>query len=490
MKLNVFLIKGYWRRNDTLDKIFPMKIPSISFTSKYPILTFLVLLFLATACSKDEGTPEKESEKKKEEIIADEDKIPLVTINTNGVAIPDEPKVDADVTLAEKGEITFTGKIGIEIRGSSSQMFPKKSYGFETRDINNEDIDIPFLGFPEEEDWILYGPYSDKSLMRNKLIFDLARDLGGYASRTEFVDLNINDSYKGVYVLMEKIKRDAFRVDINKLKGDENTGEDLTGGYILKIDKTTGTPGGELNSLNSFVSPHAPMNGTAGQTIAYQYEYPKSEDITAEQRTYISDYVTQFENALASDDFMDMDLGYNAYIDTDSFIDFFLLNELSNNVDGYRLSTFMYKDKNEKLKMGPIWDFNLAFGNADYCEGGETNVWAYKFNERCSADYWLVPFWWDRLLQDPSFVVKVQSRWAELRGGVFAEGAILSKLDDYTNTLDKAGALDTNFESWNIFGTYIWPNNYIGTSHDDEIGYLKGWVSDRLNWLDQAIEDL
>jgi spore coat protein CotH len=326
--------------------------------------------------------------------------------------------------------------------------------------------------------------------MRNKLIFDLARDLGGYASRTEFVEVNINDNYKGLYVLMEKIKRNAFRVDINKLKIDENTGEDLTGGYILKIDKTTGISGGSLNELNSFTSPHLPNNATMSQTIAFQYEYPKSEDITSEQRTYISDYVTQFENALASDDFMDPDLGYNAYIDADSFVDFFLLNELSNNVDGYRLSTFMYKDKNEKLKMGPIWDFNLAFGNADYCEGGAYDVWAYRFNERCSEDYWLVPFWWDRLLQDPSFVAKVKTRWTALRGGVFAEGSIQSKLDGYMNTLDKAGALESNFETWAVLGMYIWPNNYIGESHAFEMGYMKSWIGNRLDWLDQAIGDL
>jgi hypothetical protein len=444
---------------------------------------------MVTACSKDGTNPEKEIEKE-EIIIADADKIPLVSINTNGATIPDEPKIDAEVTVSEKGEITFVGNIGVEIRGSSSQMFPKKSYGFETRDENNEDIDLPFLGFPEEEDWILYAPYSDKTLMRNKLIFDLARDLGGYASRTEFVEVKINDNYKGLYVLMEKIKRNAFRVDINKLKIDENTGEDLTGGYILKIDKTTGTTGGSLNELNSFTSPYLPNNATMSQTIAFQYEYPKSEDITSEQRTYISDYVTQFENALASDDFMDPDLGYNAYIDADSFVDFFLLNELSNNVDGYRLSTFMYKDKNEKLKMGPIWDFNLAFGNADYCEGGAYDVWAYRFNERCSEDYWLVPFWWDRLLEDPSFVAKVKTRWLALRGGVFAEGSIQSKLDGYINVLDKAGALESNFETWAVLGMYIWPNNYIGESHADEMGYMKSWIGHRLEWLDQAIGDL
>jgi hypothetical protein len=183
-------------------------------------------------------------------------------------------------------------------------------------------------------------------------------------------------------------------------------------------------------------------------------------------------------------------VGYANYIDTQSFIDFFLLNELANNVDGYRLSTFMSKDKNEKLRMGPIWDFNLAFGNADYCAGGSTNVWAYKFNERCPNDFWLVPFWWDRLLQDPTFVSELKERWLTLRGNELSETAILSKVDGYIEQLDKSGSLDKNFETWPVLGTYIWPNNYVGSSHDEEIGYLTNWISDRLAWLDAQINQL
>ncbi|CAN0606076.1 unnamed protein product, partial [Ectocarpus sp. 12 AP-2014] len=166
---------------------------------------------------------------------------------------------------------------------------------------------------------------------------------------------------------MEKLKRDSNRIDINKLKDDENSGEDLTGGYILKIDKTTGNVDDDLNSRNSFVSDFDPLFASTGQKIYFQYEYPDVDDITTEQRAYISDYVYQFENALISEDFEDSVNGYTAYIDVDSFIDFFILNEISNNIDGYRLSTFMHKEKNEKLKMGPVWDFNIAFGNVDYC---------------------------------------------------------------------------------------------------------------------------
>lgn len=395
------------------------------------------------------------------------------------------------MTISKEDIISFEGYVGIEFRGATSQTFPKKSYGLETRDENNEDLDVSLLGFPEEEDWVLYGPYSDKSLMRNILIYDLSRDIEMYASRSVFVELTINNEYQGVYVFMEKLKRDSERIDIEKLKSDENSGEDLTGGYILKIDKTAGTNLGEgYNDLNSFTSSYTPSDASLGQKIHFLYEYPDAEDITTEQKAYISSYVADFENALASESFTDVNLGYTAYIDIPSFIDFFLLNELSNNVDGYRLSTFMHKDINGKLKMGPIWDFNLAFGNADYCGGGATNVWTYKFNERCSIDFWLVPFWWERLLQDPAFVIQLKERWNVLRGGAFSEGSIIAKIDGYKDNLVKAGAIDENFKTWNVLGIYLWPNNFVGNTYDEENNYLKDWTRDRLIWMDGAINEL
>jgi len=452
-------------------------------------LLFLIffIFFLISGCNN----VALENELPDEIIIKPEDRLPQIEVNTNGGTIVDEPKISADITISEADVVTYDGNIGIEFRGATSQTFPKKSYGLETWDENNEDINVSLLGFPEEEDWILYGPYSDKSLMRNILIYDLSRDIDMYASRSKFVELTINNEYQGVYVFMEKLKRDSQRIDINKLNDDENSGEDLTGGYILKIDKTAGSNLGEgYNDLNSFTSPHAPLNASVGQEINFLYEYPDAEDITTEQKDYISSYVADFENALASSDFMDPVLGYKAFIDVPSFIDFFLLNEISNNVDGYRLSTFMHKDKNEKLKMGPIWDFNLAFGNANYCGGGNTNVWAYKFNERCSGDFWLIPFWWDKLLQDPVFVAELKARWNVLRGGAFSETSILAKISSYKDTLEKAGAIDTNFDTWEILGVELWPNNFVGDSFLEENNYLTNWAMDRLTWMDNAINSL
>lgn len=448
---------------------------------------FLFILFTTlvcfSSCTKNNTSNDNESEET-------EVQIPLFKVTTNGNTIVDEPKVDAQLSILKEGVVQQESNIGIEFRGSSSQQFPKKSYGFETRDADNEDLDISLLEYPEEEDWILYAPYSDKSLVRNKLIYDLSRDMGRYASRSEFVELEINNEYRGVYVFMEKLKRDKNRIDINNLKEDENSGEDVTGGYILKIDKATGSDGGNYTPINSFESDYAPLNASGSQTIKFLYEEPASDDITTEQKNYISGYISDFENALQSPQFTNQTQGYQAYIDVDSFIDFFILNELSNNVDGYRISTYLQKDKNDKLKMGPIWDFNIAFGNADYCSGGSTNVWAYKFNERCSADFWLVPFWWDRLLQDPAFVTKLKTRWGELRATSLSNTAFLGKISDYEATLKNAGAVESNFQKWDILSIYVWPNNFIGNSYNAEIDYLENWITTRAAWLDTAINNL
>ncbi|QCX37392.1 hypothetical protein FF125_02680 [Aureibaculum algae] len=452
---------------------------------KFRLLSILITLLTLTSC---DNSPEKIEP---EAILNPEDRLIQIEINTKNATIVDEPKINAQINISKNEIVSYDGAIGIEIRGASSQSFPKKSYGFETRDENNDDLNVSLLEFPEEEDWILYGPYSDKSLIRNMLIYDLSRDIDMYASRTEFVELSINNTNQGVYVFMEKLKRDKNRIDINKLKEDENSGEDVTGGYILKIDKIAGTNLGDgYNDLNSFTSSFDPPNATNNQKTKFLFEYPDAEDITYEQKTYISTYISDFESALISDDFSDPISGYKAYIEISSFIDFFLLNELSNNVDGYRLSTYIHKDKNKKLKMGPIWDFNLAFGNADYCGGGETNVWAYKFNERCPNDTRLIPFWWKRLLEDADFVNQLKNRWNDLRGSIFSDAYILSRIEEYNTTLTKAGAINANFFKWNILGSYVWPNNFVGTTYNSEENYLKNWITQRLSWLDSSIEGL
>ena len=374
--------------------------------------------------------------------------------------------------------LNYQGYAGIELRGSSSQMFPKKSYGFETWDVFGQQIDTSLLGMPSESDWILNANYSDKTLCRNILAYQTWMNMGHYATRYRNVELVLNGEYMGVYILSEKIKRDKNRVNIAKLKPDQNTSDEVTGGYILKIDKSTGSGG------DGWVSPFPPPVNPDGQTIYIQYDYPKSEDITDPQKSYIQSYVTTFETVLNGPNFADTTTGYRKYTDEASFFDYFLANEVSKNVDGYRLSTFFHKERDSKggkIRMGPVWDYDIAWHNANYCGGDLSTGWAYQFP--CPDDFWQVPFWWARLLQDPLYTSHLKCRWLMLRNTSLSNAYFNNFIDSLASQLDEAQT--RNFVKWPILGTYVWPNPWpFPATYADEISSLKSWINDRLAWLD------
>ena len=417
-------------------------------------------------------------------LIFNSSNLPIVIINTNGQTIIDDPRIVCDMGIIDNGigvinSINdpfndYNGKISIEFRGSSSQSFPKKSYALETQGVNGNNNNVSILGLPIENDWILYAPYSDKSLMRNFLTFDLGRKMGNYSPRTVFCELVINGDYKGIYISMEKIKRDNDRVDIAKLDSDDLSGDSLTGGYIIKIDKYTGTGG--AGWLSDFPD-------IGGGSLHLKYHYPEASVMLPQQLDYIEHYVDSFEYALNGPNFADTGIGYAKYIDVNSFIDLYIINELSKNIDGYRLSTYMYKDRDSnggKLTMGPFWDYNLAYGNADYCNGGITSGW--EVNSGCGDDN---PFWFERLLDDTTYQNKLKCKWEYLRDRSFHQDSLFSFIDSIALYLNDAQ--QRNFQQWNILGNYIWPNYYVGNTYQDELIFIKDWISDRLVWIDNNI---
>ena len=421
--------------------------------------------------------------------------LPIVVINTNGQAILDEPKITADMGIIFNGEgqrnkITdpfnqYSGKIGIEIRGSSTQMFPKKQYAVETRDSLGANLDVSLLGLPADNDWILSAPYSDKSLIRDALTYGLARSMNRYASRSQFCEVVINGEYRGVYLLLEKIKRGKNRVNISKMDPSNIAGDDVTGGYIIKIDKLEGA------EIAGWYSAFLPSQSSL-KNILYQYHYPKAEDIVVAQKTYIQDRIYAFETKMSHSDYADTTSGYPAYLDVASAIDFFLVNELTKNVDAYRLSVFMYKDKDSKggkLVMGPVWDFNHGFGNCDYYDASVIQGWQLTYlttNQSFLAnDEYLVPFWWKCLCEDSAFMKKVTARWVALRKNQFTMEKIYRYVDSLVTHLDESQ--QRNFEKWPVLNTYVWPNAYIGGSYANEISYLKDWIKKRLDWMDLTL---
>jgi hypothetical protein len=279
---------------------------------------------------------------------------------------------------------------------------------------------------------------------------------------------------------MEKIKRDSSRVDIAKLNSWENAGDSLTGGYIIKIDKTTGNGGA------GWTSPFPPAVSTGGQTIYYQYEYPDPDSISTQQKNYIQQYVDSFETALAGANFADTVNGYRKYCKVNSFIDYFILNEVAKNVDGYRLSTYLHKDKfskGGKLAIGAPWDYDIAWLNADYCGSPSYTSWAYQFGAVCPGDGWQVPFWWNRFMQDTRFQKSLKCRWQELRSTVLATAYIQSYID--STALYLTEGMNRNFTLWPILGVYVWPNpSPIPSTYQGEITRLKQWITNRMNWLD------
>lgn len=421
--------------------------------------------------------------------------LPIVVIDTHGQTIPDEPKITADMGIIDNGvgvrnNLTdafngYKGKIGIEIRGSSSQMFPKKQYGFETRDSVGNSINVSLMGLPDESDWILSAQYNDKSLMRDALLFWLANAAGHYASRARYCELVLNNEYWGVYILFEKIKRNKNRVNVTKLTPADTAGDARTGGYIIKIDKTEGV------DTAGWFSKYPPYPG-AWQKIYYQYDYPKSTAITVPQQAYITSYVAAFESTMATAAYADTSTGYPHIIDVNSFVDIVLLGELSKNVDDYRLSVFLYKDRDSKggrLTAGPVWDYNLGFGNCDYYDAslipGYQLLYLTTNSSFMQSDDHQVPFWWKRIFVDPNFQVRLKLRWQQLRAGPFSTSRIDSFIDSVATLIDEAQI--RNFTKWPILGTYVWPNYYIGKTYQEELAYLKQWIASRVTWLDAQL---
>lgn len=432
--------------------------------------------------------------------------LPIIVIETGGNDIPyDDPRLICDLGIIDNGpgqrnQISdpfnnYDGRISIEIRGQSSAGWSKKSYAFETQNPDGSNNNVSLLGFPPENDWILYAPYYDRSFLRNVLTFHLYQQMDWYASRTRFCELVLNGEYKGIYVLMEKIKRDSNRVDIAKLRVSELSGDDVTGGYILKVDKDPWKPGVDSKY------PSAPGSGIY---IRYQYVYPKPDLIMPEQEYYISNFLWGFEAAMESDYFNDPVAGYPKYLNVPSFVDMFLINELSKNVDGYRLSTYFHKDKDSKggkLTAGPPWDYNFSFGNAGYYTSEQTSGWQlfYFLNDPgfLQNDGFHAPFWWRKLFQDSAFVQKIIDRWTALRTGLFTAQTINTYLEAMADTLDEAK--DRNFQIWPGPGEpklpddgWFPPTFPIDNLHSyaDEINYLESWISDRITWMDQNMQDL
>lgn len=398
--------------------------------------------------------------------------MPILAIDADQ-SIPDDPKVTAAfrVYFREDGarnsmsdQPVFEGLIGIELRGNSTQTFPKKPYNFEVRDSEGEDLAIELLGMPEEADWVLRASYLDHTFIRNPLAMYMSQQMGRWASRCRLVEVVLNGEYQGIYILMEKIKRDKNRVDINKLKEDEISGDDLTGGYIYEV---TG------------------QGGNFGKSRLLKY--PKIEDVKPEQLNYIEAYDDNFRAIMQSEEYTDSTSGYHSVIDVASFIDELLLQEAIRNSDAYGWSAYFHKEKEEKLKAGPVWDFDQSSGNSSYPDNGVVEGWMFEHPKTNNT-----PFFWKKLFDDPYFAYAVRTRWEDLRETVFQTDELMEFVDSIANMLT-VEAEAREFERWPVLGMNFWreTNGYEDRdTYQKEVDYLKSFLMARWDWMDQQLMNI
>jgi hypothetical protein len=370
---------------------------------------------------------------------------------------------------------TFSTFIGQQVRGSSTAGDPKTNLRIELRNDAGADKAASLLGMPSESDWILYAPYSfDRAMLRNTLYYDLSNQMGNYAARTRFVEVYANydngvldsNDYMGVYVLMENIKRDSNRVDIAELSG-----ADITGGYILKLDRSDGTPDSSW---------YTERGVPTLQDSTLVHVEPERAEMTVAQRDYIRGYVQDFEDALYGPNSTDPTLGYQAYFDVDKSIDHHLLRVLSKEPDGLRLSTYLVKDAGGKLYFGPVWDFDRSAGADNDGRSADPTGWYLPDVDFFESD------WWGKLFDDPNFTQKWVDRWQELRRGVLSDANILATVNG--QAADIAESQARNFARWPEVapngGTYATPGL---TGWAAEVSHFANWLITRAHWMDDQM---
>ncbi|MFV2068515.1 MAG: CotH kinase family protein, partial [Pirellulales bacterium] len=392
----------------------------------------------------------------------------------------------------ETGRTTLTGtptietRAGIKVRGSSTASQPKRSFALEAWDERNEDTDIAPLGMPANSDWILYSPYTfDRALMRNPLAYELSNQVGRYAVRTRFVELYLNsdggdlaaEDYRGVYVLMEKIKLGKDRVDITELSPGATTEPDVTGGWILKVDRNDQGDRGFSAGGQGFLHNDAQL---------LNYVDPKEDDVTSAQRAWISNFIDEMAASLHNPD---PETGYPSYIDVDSWIDHHILNYLPMNVDGFRLSGYMFKDRDGKLEMGPVWDFDRSMESIDGRDDrpsvfeGPWDTSVFFSNDGRHP-------WWGQLFDNADFRQRWTDRWFELRKTVFSEENVTSIIDSMAAQLGEAQ--QRNFAQWPAVAPRAgaaYRSDRLDGTWQGEVEHMKAWLMERLAWTDAQFVD-
>lgn len=379
-------------------------------------------------------------------------------------------------TTEETEHINYDGKVGIKYRGNSSyQLSDKKPFALRIQDEKGKKKKASILGMGEDEDWALLAPYSDRTLFRDVLLFEMMRGTLEYVPTGKHCELILNGIYQGVYIMTARVRQGPHRINIKAPTAD--LGDGLTGGYHLEIDRMD-DPG-----FFGVVSPRDLWGNPIGRKTYYQYKYPDEEDLSRAQKNYIQSQVQKMENAAAGIHFKDPEKGFRAYIDEVSAYDYIIAQEITKNSDAYRLSTPIYKYPNSidpRFKFS-IWDFNISMGNNLNNQAWGTDGWVFNTN-RFEEEACLVPWFFKRMLQDEAFQKGLKERWAVHRDTRLSNENISNLMDSLTYLL--LDAQERNFTAWDRWGRYVWPNYFIPDSWADELIFLHEWLTKRIAWID------
>lgn len=402
--------------------------------------------------------------------------LPIVSINTNNQKIPGENNIKTDYIIGDitvydnKDKVNQLGvdgisnQIRIRYRGRSSLQFDKKGYLIKFINEKNKKINRSFLGMPSDSDWVLHGPFIDKSLIRNYMWYNIAGEIMTEAPKTRFFELYLDNEYQGLYLAVEAVTQSTkSRVKMASIHKNS-----IATSYLLQLDTDMGN---EITSLNSLSKYTYKIENPIYLTI----KYPNEEELTEEVKKYIYDDFAAFEKMLYSFDYKE----YKKYIDVDSFVDYFIINEFTQNYDAGYLSTYIYKDIFGKYKMY-VWDFNSASNN--YYKDFLDKEQYFEFDKN---------LWFEMLSKDEDFIEAVIRRYKELRKTYLSEEYLNNYIDATVSYL--GNAIDRNFEVWgytmdpnyNKFVTSFMPSNY-----EEAINHLKESIHKRGEWMDDNIEVL
>lgn len=409
--------------------------------------------------------------------------LPIVSIDTNGQDIPGEARDGSFVTttvkvidnksggnhLGDKSDVKTLANI--HHRGNSSMDFDKKGYLLKFINKDGTDNAEKIIGMNKHSEWVLHGPYLDKTLLRNYLWYHISGEIMDSAPDSRFCELFVDEEYKGVYLMVESPSRgDKSRMQVKKVKKDK----DYTG-YIIRLDRGSSNPLKDVNSFSKYT-----MNTDLDSEVELKLDivYPGKNRLNETLQEYIRKDLSKFEKSLYSYDYDSKRYGYTKYIDTDSFVDYFIINEFTQNRDAGKMSTYLYKDYNGKFKMY-VWDFNSA---NDY----------YTDYTSLEAFYLQWSTWYMMLMKDEKFTDRIINRYRYLRRHYLSDEYLLNYIDEIVAYL--GDAVDRNYDVWGYTfdeeNDLLVPTNRNVRSYEEAIEQLKTHIVERGKFMDEHIESI